>query len=164
MNRRRLDVEAWRDAMLKVAGRLKTEVGGPSANLDDLTMHRRTLYGKVSRKQLASVLRLFDFPEATRHAEQRNLTTTALQQLYYINSPFLRAQAAAVVEAVARQSPEDEPAARSLFRRVLARDPSDQEMILARQLLERVQELGQPERWLLLAQALLASNEFLFVD
>ena len=34
MNRRRLDVEAWRDAMLAVAGRLDPTIGGPSVSLD----------------------------------------------------------------------------------------------------------------------------------
>ena len=34
MNRRRLDVEAWRDAMLAVAGRLDATIGGPSVSLD----------------------------------------------------------------------------------------------------------------------------------
>ncbi len=164
MNRRRLDLEAWRDATLQVAGHLKTNLGGPSANLDDLKMHRRALYGKVSRKQLAAVLRLFDFPEATRHAEQRNLTTTALQQLYYFNSPFMQAEAAAVVDAVGTQAPEEQQQTQAIFRQVLARDPTDPEVTLARQLLERGRELGHPDRWILLAQALLASNEFLFVD
>ena len=35
MNRRRLEVEAWRDAMLAVSGRLDPTVGGPSRSLDD---------------------------------------------------------------------------------------------------------------------------------
>ena len=34
MNRRRLEVEAWRDAMLAVAGRLDPGIGGPSVSLD----------------------------------------------------------------------------------------------------------------------------------
>ena len=34
MNRRRLDVEAWRDAILAVAGRLDSKIGGPSVSLD----------------------------------------------------------------------------------------------------------------------------------
>ena len=37
MNRRRLDVEAWRDAILAVAGRLDAKLGGPSVNLDQAT-------------------------------------------------------------------------------------------------------------------------------
>ena len=49
MNRRRLEVEAWRDAMLAVSGRLDRTLGGPSVDLADADNRRRTLYGRVSR-------------------------------------------------------------------------------------------------------------------
>src|SRR5205823_7427188 len=62
MNRRRLDVEAWRDAMLAVAGRLEPTVGGPSLGLDAPGNRRRTVYAAISRHDLAWMLRLFDFP------------------------------------------------------------------------------------------------------
>ena len=74
MNRRRLEVEAWRDAMLAVSGRLDPTVGGPSRSLDDPENRRRTFYAAVSRHDLDPLLRLFDFPdpnitsgERTRH-------------------------------------------------------------------------------------------------
>ena len=63
MNRRRLDVEAWRDAMLAVAGRLDESLGGPSIVLDAADNRRRTAYAAVSRHDLAWMLRLFDFPD-----------------------------------------------------------------------------------------------------
>jgi hypothetical protein len=56
MNRRRLDVEAWRDALLAVSGTLDTKVGGPSANLASSDNRRRTLYGSVSRHDLNPLL------------------------------------------------------------------------------------------------------------
>jgi hypothetical protein len=49
MNRRRLEVEAWRDAMLAVAGTLDLTLAGPSRELADANNRRRTLYGFVSR-------------------------------------------------------------------------------------------------------------------
>ena len=63
MNRRRLDVEAWRDAILAVAGRLDSKIGGPSLSLDAPANERRTLYAAISRHDLSSMLRLFDFPD-----------------------------------------------------------------------------------------------------
>ncbi len=63
MNRRRLDIEAWRDAMLMVAGRLDGKLGGPSLALDAPSNNRRTLYAAISRHDLAATLRLFDFPD-----------------------------------------------------------------------------------------------------
>src|SRR5262249_52082978 len=62
MNRRRLEVEAWRDAMLAVSDSLDETVGGPSNELALPENHRRTLYAVVSRHDLDWLLRLFDFP------------------------------------------------------------------------------------------------------
>jgi hypothetical protein len=166
MNRRRLDVEAWRDAMLKVTGQLNLKVGGPSENLEASDMCRRTLYGSVSRKVPAALLGQFDFPEATRHSEQRSITTTPLQQLFFMNSGFMQAQSAAVVDSVIAHHAADDPQsiARELFRRILSRNPSEEEMTLSQRLFADTTELGDRERWTMLAQTLLASNEFLFVD
>ncbi|HEX3726234.1 MAG TPA: PSD1 and planctomycete cytochrome C domain-containing protein, partial [Pirellulales bacterium] len=61
MNRRRLDFEATRDALLAVAGHLNAEVGGqPQANLADPASRRRTLYGFVDRLNLPGLFRTFD--------------------------------------------------------------------------------------------------------
>ena len=46
MNRRRLDVESWRDALLSVAGNLDPTVGGPSADLDS----RATIGGRSTAR------------------------------------------------------------------------------------------------------------------
>ena len=42
-----------------------------------------------------NLLQLYGFPEATMHSPDRETTTTPLQQLFVMNSPFLRDQAAA---------------------------------------------------------------------
>src|SRR5262249_35906608 len=61
MNRRRLGVEAWRDALLSAAGRLDATVGGPSLDPQDPKERRRTVYSAVSRLELNRMLALFDF-------------------------------------------------------------------------------------------------------
>ena len=96
MNRRRLDVEAWRDAMLAVAGRLDPTIGGPSVSLDAPSNHRRTLYAAISRHDLAWMLRLFDFPDPNITSGGRVETTVPLQQLFVLNSEFMIASAEAV--------------------------------------------------------------------
>ena len=73
MNRRRLDVEAWRDALLAVSGNLDPTLGGPSFDLDG----RRTPSGarstrKVSRHDLDGLLRLFDFPDPNITSDRRD--------------------------------------------------------------------------------------------
>jgi hypothetical protein len=96
MNRRRLEVEPWRDAMLAVSGRLDMSLGGPSANLAAANNRRRTLYGFISRHQLNDLLRLFDFPDPNITSAKRTVTTVPLQQLFVLNSEFMSAQARAL--------------------------------------------------------------------
>src|SRR5207244_1470811 len=59
--RRRLDVEAWRDALLSVSSTLDSATGGPAAELNLANYHRRTIYGAIRRRELADILRLYDF-------------------------------------------------------------------------------------------------------
>ena len=101
MNRRRLDVESWRDALLAVAGKLDPAVGGPSTDLAARENHRRTLYGAVSRHDLNGLLRLFDFPDPNLTAEKRTVTTVPLQQLFVLNSEFMTEQARGLVKQLA---------------------------------------------------------------
>src|SRR5258708_12112625 len=67
MNPRRLDAEAFRDTILEAAGTLDAAVGGPSIDLDAADNPRRTVYGRVTRSNLNTLLRLDDFPDATPH-------------------------------------------------------------------------------------------------
>src|SRR5262249_1890619 len=62
MSRRRLEVEAWRDAMLAASGQLAPLVGGAPVDLGAPNNNRRTLYGQVKRRELHDLLRLNDFP------------------------------------------------------------------------------------------------------
>ncbi len=160
--RKRLELEEWRDAVLQVSGQLNLAGGGPSDNLDSPRSVRRTVYGKVSRERPADIHRLFDLPDPRGHGEKREATTTPVQQLYFLNSPFVRQSAAALARATtAGRAGED--AANALFRRVLLRDPTADELETAMRLVRPARE-GGPPAWELLAQALLASNEFLFLN
>jgi hypothetical protein len=158
MNPRRLDVEAYRDSILEASGTLDRTAGGPSADLDLEGNVRRTVYGRISRSNLNTLLRLYDFPSANLHSPERELTTTPLQQLFVMNSPFIQSQAEALIKSVqanAADSPDREGTVRALYRRVLARDPSAKELDLAMSYLA-ANTLPQ------YAQALLSSNEVIF--
>ena len=88
MNRRRLEVEAWRDAMLAVAGGSID----PSAALRSASTRRQSpphLYAAVSRHDLPPLLRLFDFPDPNITSGGRVETTVPLQQLFVLNSEFM---------------------------------------------------------------------------
>lgn len=163
-NRRRLDVEGWRDAILQVSGALDPTMGGPSGSLEDAGNRRRTVYGRVSRQRIADVLRVFDFPDANRHGEGRDATTTPLQQLYFLNSPFLLAHSARLANRTFDRQPSPEEFVAVLYRDILLRDPSDAEIDRALRLVEAEGGVDSRDAWAVLAQALLISNEFLFVD
>ncbi|MFO0898093.1 MAG: PSD1 and planctomycete cytochrome C domain-containing protein [Pirellulales bacterium] len=168
MNRRRLGVEAWRDAVLAAAGKLEPGVGGPSIDPLDPAQTRRTLYAAVSRLELNRLLALFDYPDPNLHADRRLETTTPLQKLFVLNSPFLVAQAKAVAERTApaegESSLDSAGQVDAVYRAVLGRAPTDDERALAVTFVARADAKDPPGAWRELAHVLLASNEFLFID
>jgi len=83
MNRRRLEVEPWRDAMLAVTNELDRTVGGPPIDLGSGNNRRRTVYAFISRHQLNDLLRLFDFPDPNITSDRRSVATVPLQQRFH---------------------------------------------------------------------------------
>ncbi len=154
MNPRRLDIEAYRDCILQASGSLDTKLGGPSTDLDQAGNKRRTVYARISRGRVSGVLQLYGFPEATMHSPGRETTTTPLQQLFVMNSPFMRDQAAALVAGVSKE-PDVDAKLRAMYHKVLARDPSERELDLAGNYLAT----GTMTNY---AQALLCTNEVIF--
>jgi hypothetical protein len=154
MNPRRLDAESYRDTLLRSAGRLSDKMYGPSEDAEAETSVRRTVYARVSRGRLSNLLKVYDFPDPVQTSGGRDLTTTSLQQLFIMNSPFMRAEAEALAAAVSNE-PDDKAKMRVLYRKVLSRDPSAKEMDLALGYLTQ----GTMEQY---AQVLLSSNEEIF--
>jgi hypothetical protein len=154
MNPRRMDIEAYRDTLLRAAGQLSDQMYGPSTDLDNLTNTRRTVYGKVSRTRMNNLLRQYDFPDPMQTSPGRDLTTTSLQQLFLMNSPFIHNLAGTLAKSVEAES--DTPAkVRALYRKILSRDPSAKELDLAITYLNQ----GALEQY---AQVLLSTNEEIF--
>ena len=165
VDRRRLDVESWRDALMAADGSLDlSEVGGRSGDLDREQFHRRTVYGKVSRQRLAGVLKAFDFPDPNRHGESRDQTTTPLQQLFFLNSPFLLERAERLAKRASEGGSDPVGGVGRLYQAIFQREPTDHEIQRAVQLIAADGGPDRPDSWELLAQALLISNESLFVD
>jgi hypothetical protein len=167
MNRRRLEVEAWRDAMLAVTGTLDLGQGGPPRDLGDPQNRRRTIYGTVKRRDLHDLLRLHDFPDPKTHSAARLPTTTPLQQLFTLNSPFMQQQSAALAARLKAEVPHGvEARVQRAYRLLYGRPATEAQVALAREFLTA----GKPEApvsdalWEQYAQVLLGSNEFLFID
>jgi len=167
MNRRRLDVEAWRDALLAVSEKLDRSLGGPSIDLDSSSNHRRTIYAKISRHNLNGLLRLFDFPDANITSERRSETTVPQQQLFVLNSQFMIQQSKAVAARFFSNS--DQAVAEQIqnaFQSLYGRMANDAEIELGAAFLTNGspvadQKLSRTEQY---AQVLLGANEFVFVD
>ncbi|MFT5470397.1 MAG: hypothetical protein ACI8UO_005525 [Verrucomicrobiales bacterium] len=166
MNRRRLDVEAWRDALLDVSGRLDRTLGGPSTDLSDANNVRRTVYARISRHELDNLLRLFDFPDANITSSKRSETTVPLQQLFVLNSAFMVEQAKAFSERLHREAPDnDNVKIRRAFALAYSRPPTELEIELGLAFLSGEHD---PESkltlWQRYAQVLLGGNEFIYLD
>jgi hypothetical protein len=163
-NRRRLDVESWRDAMLAVSGNLDETVGGPSTDLAKADNRRRTLYGIVSRHELNPLLRLFDFPDPNITSDSRTITTVPLQQLFVLNSEFMVRNAKALSKRLAEQEPDDSARIRQAFLLLFGRPATERDLSLGMAFLSAEQDSATLTRWEQYAQVLLSANEFMFVD
>jgi hypothetical protein len=159
--RRRLDFESMRDALLSVSARLERRIGGPStSDLLSATANRRTLYGQLDRLNVPGLYRTFDFPSPDATSSQRVDTTVPQQALFLMNNPFAQDCARRVVQRIDGDGLKD-TAVRidRLYHHLLGRAPTPEEIKLARGFLT-----SNEVSWEQVAQALLLSNEFIFVD
>lgn len=184
MNRRRLTFEETRDSMLAVSGALDLTMGGRAIKiLEEPYPPRRTVYGFVDRQDLPNLYRAFDYPSPDATTPERSKTSVPQQALYLLNSPFVQRQAARVVDqAIGTEELDDQQKLERVFQKVLQRSPQERE---AEVFLKYVAETPtiQPEAeppgkkkdkepeqpppwtpWHSVAQVVLVSNEFMFVD
>ena len=166
MNRRRLPAESIRDAMLSVSGQLKLAMGGrtfpesrPADYGFDFTEPRRSIYVPVFRNALPEILEAFDFAPPSMVVGRRNTSTVPTQALFLLNHPFVRDQARAGAERIAKSSADFPGQVRQAYWLALGRAPTDREAQLAR---EYVQTSDTPLPDLL--HALFASVEFRYID
>jgi hypothetical protein len=162
--RRRLDFESTRDSLLTVSGQLDRAVGGPSVkNILNPGSNRRTLYGFVDRLAVPGLYRTFDYPSPDTSSPQRDSTTVAPQALFFLNHPFVLDCARHLLRrpevAVAK---DDTSRIERLYDCAFGRRPEADE--LRRGLDFLAAERGTPAAWERYAQALLLTNEFVFLD
>jgi hypothetical protein len=156
--RQRLDAEELRDALLAVSGKLDLSVGGPAAPLTDEN-RRRTVYAEIGRTKLNPVLALFDFPNPNMTAEQRMATVGPMQRLYFMNNGFVSAQAKALADRLASAANDDQERIAAAYRLLFGRAPTDGEIAMGREFLEK-----NGRAWQQYAQVLLGSTEFSSVN
>jgi hypothetical protein len=165
---RRLEAEAVRDCILAASGELLLSGGGPSVPAgDDAKVPRRSIYLYQKRGVVPDHQKLFDGPvEMAESCEQRLATTTPLQPLYLLNSDFVLASSRKLadrVRSMANNRPEQQ--VDEAFRLTLGRLPDDEERKAAVQLISATKSgSGQEDSLVLLCQALLNVNEFVFIE
>jgi uncharacterized protein DUF1549/uncharacterized protein DUF1553/cytochrome c len=163
----RLEVEAWRDAMLVATGELNAAVGGPPEDLDKADSRRRTVYGKVHRRELNDLQRLHDFPDPIAHSASRIPTLTPLAQLFALNSPFMHERSAALAQRLIREAPAEHAARiQWLTEALFQRQATAAEVTSGTQFIAAAVQDGanESEAWRQLCHVFLESNEVLFVD
>ncbi len=167
---RRLEAEAIRDAMLAVSGTLDRTLYGPGTL--DPNMKRRSIYFFVKRSQLMPAMVLFDAPDGLQGIEQRTTTTVAPQALLLMNNAAVRACAEAFARLAGESNRAPQECVRIAYLRALGRAPGESESTDAVRFLAtqaqayRTDGKADCEHLALadLCQALLASNEFAYVD
>lgn len=170
---RRLESEAIHDGILSVSGTLDPRMHGPglstfAPNTNYVRVYdpktefasadlRRMVYQQAIRMEHGPAFGPFDLPDAGQPCPKRGRSTTALQSLGLMNSPFLDEQAQFTSERLAREvGPDVDSQIQRLFQLALGRRPESVEMKAASAL---AKEFGL----MAVCRALLNSNEFLFI-
>tara|TARA_B110001454_G_C12528129_1_gene354040 strand:- start:185 stop:673 length:489 start_codon:yes stop_codon:yes gene_type:complete len=162
MERRRLSAEMLRDSLLMASGELEYgDSGEGSKNVADSSNVRRTVYSRISRKELDTFLAMFDYPDPNVHVSHRDQTVTPAQKLFLLNSPFVIARAGKVAATLPGDNTVDK--VEWAYRRILSRGTQDNELEAALNFLGGKQNPGH-EDWTRFVQTLMMSNEFLFRD
>ena len=184
-NRRRLDAEALRDAMLAVSGRLHPSAGGPAmplefpenvANINPKNVNppsfslakwrpeqafQRTIYLPVIRSGPqpgpAELRNVFDFTQPAQFAGQRSITAVPTQALFLMNSPVVRERASDLAKLLMTEASENSSRLDLLWLRALNRPITREERQDAKSFLSKDESSG----WIELCHAILASNRFL---
>ena len=104
-NRKRLDFEQLRDALLTAGGQIETCEGGkPFDLLARPYVRKRTIYAAIDRDNLPTLFRVFDFASPDASTAERFVTISPQQALFLLNSPFCMEQAVSAANAAGGDS------------------------------------------------------------
>jgi Protein of unknown function (DUF1553) len=166
--RQRLDLEALRDSILAVSGKLDRRMGGAAVDILDAPFSgRRTVYGFIDRQNLPGLFRTFDFASPDTTSPQRFQTTVPQQALFLLNSPFMLEQTRRLLaRSDVTSQTTNEAKIQALHRLVYARTADPEEVRLGERFLAAAEPAGRNglTPWERYGQVLLLANEFVFVD
>jgi hypothetical protein len=188
MNRRRLEAEAIRDAVLTISGRIDfarpnaspvmtfkrgSDLGRERGSKPEdyaLILRTRSVYVPVLRNYLPPMFEVFDFPEPSETKGHRDVTTVPTQALFFMNSAFVIEQSQyAAAKLLAGSWVGDAERVGRVYREVLGRGPKVDEMNRSLEFVKRPWDTektalepstAQVTVWSRLYQTLFASAEF----
>jgi hypothetical protein len=188
MERRRLDAEEIRDAILLASGQLKTsrpdasavmELGnGPAGVNKKLPEIRkpsnvRSVYLPFMRGLVPEMLQVFDEADPGLIVGKRDVTTVPTQALFLMNNPFVLGQSTFMAKRILQQKDSNQRARiDTAFRLALGRAPTDDERSRVASYLneyrQTIQQAGQqinPQlaAWTSMCQILFETGEFRYV-
>ena len=176
MNRRKLEAEAVRDAMLVIAGQLNPTMTGPGFrnfvierpehsphfeygkhNPADETTFRRSVYRFIVRSQPEPFMTVLDCADPSLRVEKRNESVSPLQALAMLNHGFMLVMSQWMAERLAISDDDRDHQVRQAFQQTFSREPTRDELA---ELTAFAKRHGMAN----LCRALFNLNEFSFID
>jgi len=189
-NRRRVEAEVIRDAILTVSGQLDLNGGGPVVshfpeqaidnnsqggfNTDPLLT--RSVYLPVIRNDIPPLFEVFDFADPDEPHGRRDTTTVSTQALYLMNSTFTNTHAKFAAERLRAEGRDDATRLDRLFRLALGRPPTRAEAEKTTAFLaeyrKAIDSLGTGQKpkdpelaaWQAVCLSVFGCNEFRFIE
>ena len=174
-NRRRLDAESIRDAILAFSGQLDLTAGGlaikPGTNSEfgyTFDSNRRGVYLPVFRNTWNDLYEVFDFPNPNLVSGKRNESTLPTQALFLMNSQFVVDQSRLAAEQLLKvesQTPEER--IRWAYLSTICRPPTPNELDISRQYLQQFNLDDETERrqaWAGFCQSLISCIDFRYIE
>lgn len=145
---RRLEVEAIRDSMLAVSGRLNPKMYGPAMfpfvppealagnsdpnsiwpAYDEAEASRRTVYAFIKRSLVVPMIEVLDLCDTTKTSAKRAVTSVAPQALTLFNGRFVNEQAAHLAGRLEKEARDDPTRQITLaYQLALCREPTTAE-------------------------------------
>ncbi|MFO1483160.1 MAG: PSD1 and planctomycete cytochrome C domain-containing protein [Verrucomicrobiaceae bacterium] len=184
---RRLEAEEIRDALLHVAGSIDNTIGGKTIPLrnrefvfnhtsKDFTTYgstRRALYLPIIRNNLYDLFQQFDYPDPATSTGLRNSSVVSPQALLLMNSDLATKASQNFSQRLAALSDDTQARLRAAFRIAYAREATDEDLRRCQNYLtatnaalnssQQDSAKRDQEAWVLLCQALMMSNEFIYL-